>query len=810
MFHHMTGIVQDLRYAARTLGKRPAFTAIVIVVLALGIGANAAVFSVVNAVLLRPLPFPEPERLVEVHLATPDGDPRGAVSAVDFEDWRETNHVFRSISLVNTASRGLTLTGGAEPEQLPTAYVHPAFFGTLGVPPALGRALRPDENVPGGNRVAVLSHRIWLRRFGGDTSIPGRSVTLDGQPYTVAGVMPASFRFPDAAIDVWAPESLIDAARAPRRRDNRFQRVIARLDSGVTLEAARAEMGTIAARLVAQYPETNAGRATVTLVPLRDSLVGESVRSAILILLGAVVLVLLIACANVGNLLLERALARRREIAVRLALGAGRARIVRQVLAECALLAGAGGALGLAFGAWSIEALLNLARHFLPAQNDVIVDGRVLGFTLLVSLVSALVFGAVPAIGLSRTAPQLILREDSRSATAGPGGRRLRAVLVVAETALALVLVVGAMLMVTSFTRLRSVDPGFDPGGVLTVSMNASSTRYPERPQFLAYYGEVLSGVRRIPGVQSAGSTRNLPLQGAAEHWPVIVDVQPAVPEGSEPIVAVHQISPEYLRAMRIPLLQGRDFNEQDVETTPDVVIVSQAFARRHWPVGGAVGRTLRSGERTATVVGVCGDVRQRRLDADGEPTVYVPQAQNPRRGFTLVLRARGDPLALAPAVRAAIRAVDPEHPILRIAAMDEVLGESVSQPRLMSALLAVFGGLALCLAMLGVYGVISCGVALRTREFGVRMALGARPWDVLAIVLRQGAGLALTGVAIGTAAALGLTRLLSAHLFEVGATDGRTFVSVAALLFATSLVASYLPARRATRVDPLAALRDD
>jgi putative ABC transport system permease protein len=806
----MTGIVQDLRYATRTLMRRPAFTAVVIAVLALGIGANAAIFSVINAVLLRPLPFPEPERLVEVHLATPGGDPRGPVSAVDFEDWRETNHVFQGMALVNSLSRGLTRTGAGEPEQLPTAYVHPAFFATLGVSPALGRALRLDENEAGRNRVAVLSHRLWLRDFGGDPSIAGRTVTLDGEPFTVTGVMPASFRFPGAAIDVWAPESLIDAARAPRRRDNRFQRVIARLAPGVTLEAARAEMGTIAARLAAQYPETNAGRSTPTLVPLRDSLVGESVRSAILILLAAVVLVLLIACANVGNLLLERALARRHEIAVRLALGAGRARIVRQVLAECVVLAGAGGALGLAVGAWSIEALLNLARHFLPAQNDILVDGQVLGFTLLISLASALVFGAVPAIGLSRTAPQLILREDSRSATAGPGGRRLRAVLMVAETALAVVLVVGAVLMVTSFARLRRVDPGFDPGGVLTVSMNASSTRYPERPQFLAFYREVLSRIRQIPGVLSAGSTRNLPLQGAAEHWPVAVEGQPPVPEGSEPVVPVHQVSPDYLRAMRIPLLQGRDFTEGDLDTTPDVALVSRSFARRHWPAGSAVGRTLRFGERAATVVGVCGDVRQSRLDAEGEPAVYVPQAQSPRRGFTLVLRAPGDPLALAPAVRGAIRAVDPEHPILRIGSMEQVLGESVAQPRLLSVLLAVFGGLALCLAMLGVYGVMSCGVALRTREFGVRMALGARPRDVLGIVLGQGARLALTGVAIGTAAALGLTRLLSAHLFEIGANDATTFVAVAALLFATSLVAGYLPARRATRVDPLAALRDE
>jgi predicted permease len=806
----MTGIFQDLRYAARTLARNPAFTAVATVVLALGIGANTAVFSVVNAVLLRPLPFPEPERLVEVHLAAPKGDPRGPVSALDFEDWREENHVFRDIALVNTLSRGLTLTGGAEPKQLPTAYVHPAFFRTLGVPPAIGRALRADENEPGRNRVAVLSHRLWQGRFGGEAFIAGRAVMLDGQPFTVAGVMPASFRFPDATIDVWAPESLIDAARAPRRRDNRFQRVIARLDSGVDLDTARAEMGIIAARLMAQHPDTNFGRASVTIVPLRDSLVGDSIRSALLILLGAVLLVLMITCANVGNLLLERAVARRHEIAIRLALGAGRGRIVRQLLAEGVVLAGAGGALALVVGAWSLEALLKLSRDFLSAQNDVLMDGRVLGFTFLASAVSALAFGAVPAIGLSRSTPQLMLRVDARGATAGPGGRRLRAWLVVAETALALVLVVGAVLMLQSFARLRRVDPGFDPVGILTVSMNASSTRYPERPQFLAFYREILSRVRNIPGVQSAGSTRNLPLLGAAEHWPVAVDDQTPAPEGSEPVVPVHQVSPDYLRAMHIPLLQGRDFTAEDHEDAPAVAIVSWSLARRFWPAGSPLGRTLRDGPLTIAVVGVCGDVRQTRLDAEGEAAIYVPQAQHPRRGFTLVVRARGDPLALAPAVRGEIRAIDPEHPILRIAAMEEVLGDAVAQPRLMMVLLGIFGGLALCLATLGVYGVISYGVSLRTREFGVRMALGAQPRTVLAIVLREGAGLALAGVGIGTAAALALTRLLSSQLYEVGATDATTFISVAVLLFGTSLLASYLPARRATRVDPLAALRHE
>jgi putative ABC transport system permease protein len=803
----MVGLILDLRHSARSLARNPGFTIVAIAVLALGIGVNAAIFSVVSAVLIRPLPYLEPDRLVELFLPVPGGDLRGPVSAIDFEDWREQNHVFKDLALVNTFSRGLTLTGRGEPEQLETAYVHPALFATLGIQPAVGRALVVDDNGLGRNRVVVLSHGLWSRRFGADPAIAGRMVTLDGQPFTIAGVMPPAYRFPEATTDVWAPESLIDAARAPRRRDTRYQRVIARLDRGVTIEQAHVEMNTIAARLMTQHPDTNAGRSIVTIVPLRPAIVGESTRAAMLILLGAAAFVLLIACANVGNLLLERTVARRHEVGVRLALGAGRLRIVRQVMSESLLLAFAGGALGLLAATWSLDALLILASDSLPTQNVVAVDGWVLGFALAACIVSAVVCGIVPAIRISRADPQRLVRAGSRGSTAGLEQRRFRGALVVAEVALAFVLVVGAILMLTSFGQLLRVDPGFDPKGLLTVSMNASSSRYPERQGYLAFYRELLDRVEQVPGVQVVGSTRNLPLRDTPETWPVGIDGQPPVPAGREPLIAVHQVSPGYFRAMAIPLLEGRVFAAGDRNPDAGVGIVSRAMARRFWPSGTPVGQVVHYGPRTVRIVGVVGDVRQMRLESGGQAAIYVPQEEDPRRGFTLVIRTFGDPGALAPIVRREILAVDPEHPILRMATMEQVRGEAMARPRLMTFLLGIFGGLALVLAFLGVYGVVAYAVSMRTHEFGVRMALGARPRDVFSIVLREGASLALAGILAGTIAALIVTRFLSSQLFEIGTIDGSVFVAVGGLLLGASVMASLLPALRATRSDPLAAL---
>jgi predicted permease len=807
----MNGVLQDLRYAVRTLLRARGFTAVALAVLALGIGLNTAIFSVVNAVVLRPLPYAEPERLVELRLPTPGEAAPGAVSVVDFQDWREQSRSFADMALVNTLSRGLTLSGESEPEQLATAYVHPALFSTLAVPPALGRPLRIEDNDPGRNRVAVVSHALWRRRFGGDPAVVGRAVTLDGAPFTLVGVMGPAFRFPDAGTEVWAPESLIDAARAPRRRDTRYQRVIARLGPGVTLAQARAEMDTIAGRMAAQHPDTNAGRTRVTIVPLQESIAGESVRRPLLVLLGAVVLVLLISCANVGHLLFARTDARQREIAIRLALGAGRGRLLRQLLTESLVLALAGGALGAWVGAWSLEALLALSRRFLPLQNDVTVDGRVLAFALLASVVSALVFGVGPALRVSAADPQRALRDGGRGGSAGVERRRLRAVLVVAEVAVALVLVVGAALTLRSFQRLLHVDPGFRPQGLLTVTMNASSMRYPDRPKYMAFYRAVLDRVSQVPGVQSAASTRNLPLQGTPETWPVSVDGQPPAVPGSAPVVPVHQVSPRYFDTIGIPLLQGRAFADTDHETAPSVVVVSRAMAERFWPGRDAVGQAVRfapDAAATATVVGVVGDVRQARLAAAGEPSLYVPQAQQGRRGFTLVLRVAGDPRLLEAAVRREILAVDPQHPIIRSAAMEDVMADALAQPRLMAVLLGTFGALALLLAALGTYAVIAYAVSLRTPEFGIRMALGATPRQVFRIVLREGAGLALVGVALGTATALAVTRLLASQLYGVSVTDAATYAAVAVLLLATTMLACYLPARRATRVDPLIALR--
>jgi predicted permease len=805
----MTGFLDDLRLAVRRLLRAPGFTAVTVLALALGIGMNTAIFSVVNAALLRPLPYPEPDRLVEIFLPTAAGEARGPVSFVDYQDWRQQSRLFSSMAVFSTVS-GLNLRGEGdrEPEQLKTAFVHPDFFATLGVVPEIGRPLVAEDNEPGRNLLVVISHRLWQRRFDGDPAIAGRTVVLDGDPFTVAGVMPESFRVPDAGIEAWAPESLIEASAAPRVRGNRFQRVIARLDGGVSLERAQVEMDLIAARLAREFPETNTGRERVTLVALHDALVGTRLRSAVLLLLAAVGLVLLIACANVAHLLIARIAARRRETAIRLALGASPSGIVRLHVAESLVVALAGGLLGLLTAAWTLDLARAGLAAYLPPQMDLVLDRRVLGFALLASVAAALLSGVLPALRGAASVPQQDLKEGSRGAGAGGDRRRLREALVVSEMALAVVLVVAAGLALKSFARLSGVDPGFDPDGVLTVAMNASGARYPERAQFVEFQRRVVERVQRVPGVVAAGSTRNLPLLGTGESWPVVPEGSAPIAPGSEPEVAVHPVSAGFFTALRIPLLEGRAFAGQ--ESGAPVAIVSRALARRFWSGESAVGRTLLVGDRRIPIVGVVGDVRQGALEGEGEAALYLPGALSPRRGFTLVIRTQGRPDALESLVRAAIREVDPQQPILRIATMRAVLGGALAQPRLMSVLLAGFGALALGLAVLGVYGVIALMVSLRTYEFGVRMALGATAGAVRRMVLGRAALLAGVGIGAGSLAALALTRLLRSQLYEVSATDPVVFLLAAAGLVAASLLAGDGPARRATRIDPLVALRSD
>ena len=804
----MRGFADDLGLALRRLLRAPGFTAVTVAALALGIGLNTAIFSVVNAALLRPLPFPEPERLVEISLPTVSGEAHGPVSFVDFEDWRGQSRVFSSMAVFSTVS-GLNLRGEGdrEPEQLRTAFVHPDFFATLGVVPEMGRPLVADDNQPGRNQAVVISRRLWQRRFDGDPAIAGRAVILDGEPFTVAGVMPESFRFPDAGIEVWAPESLIEASAAPRLRGNRFQRVIARLDRGVSLERARVEMNLVAARLEREFPETNTGRGAATVVPLHESLVGSRVRAATLVLLAAVGLVLLIACANVAHLLIARIAGRRRETAIRLALGASPSGIVRLHVAESLVVSCAGGLCGLIVAAWGLDLVRAGVVPYLPAQVQIVLDRRVLGFALLVSIVAALLCGLLPAL---RSVRGGVPHEDLKPGARGAGGgerRRLREALVVSEMALAVVLVVAAGLALKSFLRLSGVDPGFDPDQVLILTMNASGARYPERAQFVDFQRRLVERVQRLPGVVAAGQTRNLPLLGTGETWPVVPEGSAPVAPGSEPEVAVHPVSAGFFSALRIPLLEGRPFAER--EAGP-VAIVSRALARRFWPDGSAVGRTITTGGAPLAVVGVAGDVRQGALEQEGEAALYLPSTLSPRRGFTLVIRTAGSPRAIESLVRSALREIDPQQPILRIATMRDVLGTSLAQPRLMSFLLGAFGSLAFALALLGVYGVIALMVSLRTWEFGVRMALGATAGAVRRMVLRRAVALGALGAGIGSLAALGLTRLLRSQLYGVSPGDPVIFLLAGAVLLAACLIAGDGPARRATRIDPLVALRSD
>jgi putative ABC transport system permease protein len=805
----MRRLLDDLRLAARRLLRAPGFTVVTVAVLALGVGMNTAIFSLVNAALLRPLPYPEADRLVEIALPTAAGEAHGPVSFVDFQDWRqEQGRLFSSMAVFSTVA-GLNLRGEGdrEPEQLKTAFVDPALFATLGAVPEIGRPLVAQDNEPGRNRAVVIGHRLWQRRFDGDPAIASRTVVLDGEPFTVAGVMPESFRFPDAGIEVWAPESLIAESAAPRVRGNRFQRVIARLADGVSVERARAGMDVVATGLAREFPETNAGRDRVTLVPLHESIVGARLRSAVLVLLAAVGLVLLIACANVAHLLIARIAARRRETAIRLALGASPSGIVRLHVAESLVVSLAGGLLGSLIAAWTLDLVRSGAFTFLPSQIDVVLDRRVLGFALLVSIAAALLSGVLPALrGGSPADPQNDLKEGTRGAGGGDR-RRLREALVISEMALAVVLVVAAGLALKSFARLSGVDPGFDPDHVLTVAMNASGARYPERAQFVEFQRRVVERVQRVPGVMTAGSTRNLPLLGTGESWPVLPEGSAPVEPGHEPEAAVHPVSAGFFTALRIPLLEGRPFAES--ESGP-VAIASVSLARRFWPGQSAVGRTLLVGETRIPIVGVVGDVRQGALEQAGEAALYLPNALSPRRGFTLVIRTQGEPRAVESLVRAAIHEVDPQQPILRVAAMREVLGNALAQPRLLSGLLGGFGALALLLALLGVYGVIALMVSMRTYEFGVRMALGATAGAVRRMVLGRAALLAGVGIGAGSLAALALTHLLRSQLYEVSATDPSVFLLAGAGLVAASLLAGDGPARRATRIDPIVALRAD
>jgi putative ABC transport system permease protein len=815
----MDTLLHDLRYAARMLWRTPGVSLIAVLTLALGIGANTAIFSVVNAVLLRPLPYAHPDRLVlmwEYTTRLPDLD-RMFVSYPDYLDWRDQNQSFEHLAVFRDG--GANLTGGDGPERIQVGEASASIFPILGVPPLVGRGFLPEEDRPGAGLTAVISYGLWQRRFGGDEGLVGQAITLDGEAYTVVGVMPQGFHFPEQTppIDVWVPVGLNAASRGFTSRGNHPGLLaLGLLKPGVTFEQARGDMARVMRSISEQHPGP-AGDTVVRMTTLTEEIVGD-VRPALLVLLGGIGFVLLIACVNVANLLLARALGRQREIAIRAALGASRARVIRQLLTESAMLAIVGGVAGLAIAVWGVDFLIAVSPESIPRLAETSVDGTVLAFTAAVSLLTGLAFGLVPALQVSRPDLNEALKEGSRGATDGVRRNRVRTALVVTELALALVLLVGAGLMVRSFARLLDVDPGFNPEGVLAATIPLPSAKYPEDPQQVAFFERVRDRVRALPGVVAAGAVSNPPISGGAWQTNYAVEGREEPDEGAVLFTDVVVASPDYFRVMEIPVRAGRDFSDRDRADGLKVALIDETMARTIFagedPIGKRIGIDHDDdGNRIwREIVGVVGHVKHYGLDKASRSQVYVPHAQIPLSDMTLVVRTAGDPAALAPALRAEVLAVDADQPLSYLGPMREVVADSLAQRRFSMALLGIFALVALVLSAVGIYGVMAYAVTQRTHEIGIRMALGAGRGDVIRMVVRHGMALALAGVAAGAGMALVMSRLISGQsaslLFEVSPTDPPTFIGVALLLAAVAFLACYLPARRAARVDPMIALR--
>jgi putative ABC transport system permease protein len=805
----LADLLHDLRYAARLQRKNPAFTIVAVIALALGIGANTAIFSVVNTVILRPLPYKDPERLVMVwEDASKQGYPRDTPAAANFVDWRDQNNVFEGMAAITDDS--FNLTGSGEPERLAGHRVSASLFPLLGVEPHIGRVFTAAEDQPGAQHVVLLSYALWQRRFGGDSGIVGQPVTLNGESYVVVGVMPARFQFPSNDSQAWVPTAFTQEDAGNRNRH--YLQVLARLKPGVSVVQAQSEMSTIAARLQQQYPQSNTDLGAAV-QPLQEHLVGD-IRPALLVLLGAVGLVLLIACANVANLLLARAAVRQKEIAVRVALGARRGRLIRQFLTESVLLSALGGlvGLGIAYGG------LILLKAFIPENisqaREISMDLKVLGFTFLVSIATGLIFGLAPAVQAARSNQVDTLKEGGRDAATGGSGKRLRSVLVTAEVAISLVLLIGAGLLINSFLRLRNVDPGFRAENLLTMKIVLPETKYQRMAQRSAFYTDLIQRVQSLAGVRSAAVTTNLPLYRQGNSISISIDGKPAPPPGQERIVVTRIVSPGYLKTMSIPLLRGREITEQDTETSPNVVLISETMARRYWPGEDVIGKRIavgriRTPEDWIQVIGVVKDVRQFELTAEPKPQMYLTYRQ---AGFfdaqDLVVKTDVDPASLAATVRKAIWEIDKDQPVSDIKTMEDILADSIARQRFSMLLLAIFAAVALVLAGVGIYGVMSYSVAQRTHEIGIRMALGAQTGAVLKLAIGYGMKLVLAGLVIGLIAAFALTRVMSSLLFGVTATDPATFTLISLLLVAVAVLASYVPARRATKVNPIIALR--
>jgi putative ABC transport system permease protein len=803
-------LLRDIHYALRLLWKRPGFTLVAIVTLALGIGANTAIFSVVNSVLLAPLPYEEPDRLVVLwERQIISNENQQPLALPNFEDWKEQNQVFEQLAITRIVTFNLTQAG--ETERVTGARVSSNLYSLLRVKPILGRTFLEAEGKPGAEPVALISYGLWQRRFGSDPRMVGSALQVDGIPYTVIGVLPRGVSYPAADTDLVTP--FIPLKREIQRA-NHFVRGLGRLRPGVSLEQARAGMDTIAARLEQQYPDTNTGW-RVQLVPLHEQLVGN-IRPALLVLVGAVGCVLLIACANVANLLLARAAGRRMELAVRTALGASRVQLIRQLLTESILLSLCGGLLGFLLALWGVPVLTRLSSGSIPRAEEIGISYRVLGFTVLVSVLTGLIFGIVPAWQSSTKKLTDTLKEGRRGSGGGLLHRRVLNVLVVTEVALALVLLVGAGLMIRSFASISRVSPGYDPRGVLTAGVGLSPIKYVELPQQAAFYQNLLARLETLPGVASVAGVSRLPVVATISSTGFTIQGRP-VASGHEPNANFRVISPRYFQTLGIPFVGGRDFTTRDTKDTPDAVVINKVMAERFWPGDDPLGKRIQlaaEATRWREIVGVVGNEKLSGLDSETAPAIYVPLTQNsfPNaiRALFLVVRAEGEPLGLASSIQKELRSMDEEQALFQVRPLDEVISNSLSQRRFNSLLMVIFGALAGVLAAVGIYGVIAYSVTQRTHEIGVRLALGAQPLDVLKMVLGQGIRLALVGIALGLVAALALTRVLSSLLYGVSARDPVTFLGIPLLLTIVALLASYIPARRATKVDPMVALRYD
>jgi putative ABC transport system permease protein len=808
---------QDIRYGVRMLVKAPSVSIVATIALALGIGANTAIFSVVNAVLLRPLPFTNSEALMNIYETNPSrGTQRGSASYLNFSDWRDQSRSFDYMASYHTSD--FIITGRGDSTRLQGAVVNADLFPLLGASAMAGRTFLPDEDKPGeSGRVVVLSQDLFQRRFNADPNVVGQPVTLDGKNFTIVGVMPSGFQFPiqNDPVDFWTTVAIDREGKEPvsGQRGAHYLNVIARLKQGVSREQAQADMTAIGARLEQQYPDANLHR-SVEVEPTLEALVGD-IRPALLILLGAVGCVLLIACANVANLLLARAMTRQKEMAIRSALGASRMRVVRQLLTESVLLSLAGGTLGLVLAVWWSDILVAIGKDNIPRALQVGLDWRVLVFTLAISLLTGIVFGLVPALHSSKTELTESLKEGGRGSGEGARRNRVRGVLVVSELAIAVVLLVGAGLLIQSLWRLRQVSPGFESQNLLTFEVGIPEVKYPTGKQ-AQFYRDLVARVETLPGVDSASAVIPLPLSGNRFGISFETEGRP-VAKGEEPSADFFAVNNGYFKTLGVSLLKGRDFDARDTEKAPGVVIVNQAFARKYFPNEEAVGKRIRPGisttdddTRMSEIVGVVGDIRNRNLTAELRPAFFVPASQIPFNQMTMVLRTTGDPHALITAVQNEVHSMDKELPVFSVKTMDEYISATVAAPRFNTVLLGIFAAVALVLTIVGLYGVMSYSVAQRTNEIGIRMALGAQSNDVLRMIVSQGFKLVLLGLAIGLAGAFGLMRVISSLLFGVTSRDPLTFVAVAALLALVALLACYIPARRATRLDPLSALRHE